>query len=86
MSADITHIGDFKEDGTLYTPEQILQSAIDDIGKDGALKKGKKLIIACLDDTEDNYRVSWYQCGMKMSECLTLCEITKSKFLDEMAP
>lgn len=84
MSADITHIGEIKKDGMLYTPEQTLQSAIDDIGKFGALEKGKKLIIVCVDETEDCYRVTWYQCGMKMSQCLALCEVAKSKFLEEM--
>ena len=31
-----------------------------------------------------NYEVSFVQAGMKMSECLTLCEISKSLFLEQM--
>jgi hypothetical protein len=82
--SNITHIGDIKKDGTLYTPEQTLQYAIDDIGKNGALKNAKKLLVLCLDDMDNGYSVSWYQCGMKMSECLALCDIGKTKFKEEM--
>lgn len=80
----VIHIGEIKNDGTLFTPEQTLQSAIDHIGKKGALKNGKKIVILCLDDTNENYTVSWYQCGMTMSQCMPLCEVGKMKFLKEM--
>jgi len=70
-------------DGTLRTPEQCLQTCLDDIGKHGAFKKGKKLIVLALDD-DDSYYVSFQQAGMKMSECMALCEAAKAIFLDEI--
>lgn len=70
--------------GTMQTPEQALQLAMDDIGNCGALKKGKKLLILALDETNDQYDISFIQAGMKMSECLALCEAAKIIFLEEM--
>lgn len=66
------------------SPEGALRDALNDIGKYGAFKEGKKLLILCLDQGEesDKYEVSFIQAGMKMSECLALCEISKSIFLD----
>jgi hypothetical protein len=67
----------------MQTPEQALQVALTDIGKHGAFKEGKKLLILALDDNEQ-YSVSFIQAGMKMSECLTLCEVAKTIFLTKM--
>jgi hypothetical protein len=73
-------------DGTLQSPEQALQEAMKDIGQRGAFKSGKKLLILALDEGENNdqYHVSFIQAGMKMSQCLTLCEVAKTLFLDQM--
>jgi hypothetical protein len=71
-------------DATLQTPEQVLKEALTCIGKKGALKSGKKLLILALDDTTENYDVSFMQAGMRMSECLTLTEVGKALFLTEM--
>jgi len=84
MSDDVVHLGMVARDGKMFTPEQTLRQCLEDLGKNGAFEKGKKLIVICLDDTDDCYRVSWQQCGMKMSECLALCEIAKTKFKSEM--
>ena len=71
-------------DGAFHTPEQALQEALRDIGRHGAFKDGKKLLILALDDTEGDYDISFIQAGMKMSECLALCEVSKTLFLTEM--
>lgn len=71
------------EDGTLWSPEDALKQALDDIGKNGAFKEGKKILIIGL-DTDNQYDISFIQAGMSMSECLTLCEVAKTAFLKEM--
>ena len=67
-------------DGTLRSPQQCLEECLEDIGKRGAFKDGKKLLVLCVDDTKGDYSISFAQAGMKMSECVTLCEISKSIF------
>lgn len=85
MSDDtVISMADAACDGTLQTPEQALQDAFKYIDKQGAFKNGKKLLILSLDDTEGNYTISFIQAGMKMSECLTLCDVAKTLFLTEM--
>jgi len=69
---------------TMQSPEGCLQDALKAINKEGAFKNGKKLIIIALDDTDGEYNISWFQAGMKMSECHNLCDVTKSLFLREM--
>lgn len=70
--------------GLHFMPEDTLKDALKCIGEKGALKNGKKLIFIALDDTEGNYDTNWFQCGMKISECVALCEVAKSRFLEEM--
>lgn len=65
------------------SPEQALRDAISEIGQSGAFKDGKKLLILALDD-EGQYDISFIQAGMRMSECITLCEVAKAIFLREM--
>ncbi len=71
-------------DGTLQSPEQALRAAINDLGKFGAFKNCKKLLILALDESDDQFYISFNQAGMRMSECLALCEVAKTKFLKEM--
>ena len=70
-------------DGTLQSPEQALNDALSDVGKRGAFREGKKILIIALDDS-NQYSISFVQAGMKMSECLALCEVAKTLFLEEM--
>ena len=86
MSKKVLSMADAARDGTLQTPKQALEAAIDEIGKRGAFENGKKLLIIALDEggNKDMYRISFVQAGMKMSECLTLCEVAKTLFLDEL--
>lgn len=84
MSDKIISMADKANDATFQSPKQALEDALNDTGKEGALKKGKKVLILAIDDTDGCYDISWYQAGMKMSECLTLCEVSKAKFLEEI--
>ena len=80
----VTKLSDKAGDGTMQSPQQALEAALNDIGKYGAFENGKKLLILALDDTQKNYNVSFIQAGMKMSECISLCETAKTIFLREM--
>lgn len=73
-------------DAFKQSPEGALRDALNDIGKNGAFKEGKQLLILCLDEGEEReeYKVSFIQAGMTMSDCIALCEVSKSIFLDTM--
>ena len=64
--------------------EDALNDAIKSVGKDGAFENGRKVLILALDDTDENYAISFIQAGMKMSDCVGLCEAAKTIFLREM--
>ncbi len=81
---NVVNLGDKACNGMMNTPEDSLKSAINDIGKCGALEHGKKVMIIALDDSDGDYNTSFYQAGMKMPECLALCEVLKIRFLQEM--
>lgn len=74
-----------KSRSSLHTsPEQALRDGLDELGKRGAFKSGKKLLILALDDTDGKYDVSFINAGMKSSEVVALCEISKSLFKEDM--
>ena len=81
---NIVSMGEKNNNGMMLSPGVILREAIKDIGENGALKNGKKVLVIALDDTDGQYELSWYQSGMKMSQCVALCEISKARFLEEM--
>jgi hypothetical protein len=80
----ITSIGSASNDGTMMRPEDTLKDAIDSIGKEGALKNGKKVLVLALDDTNENFSITFFQAGMTMSQCLAVCETSKAIFLKDM--
>ncbi|OEU65363.1 MAG: hypothetical protein BA863_01810 [Desulfovibrio sp. S3730MH75] len=52
---------------------------------EAAFKDGKKLLVLALDEGDGSeYSISFIQSGMRMSQCLALCEAAKTLFLDEM--
>lgn len=74
--------------GLVRTPEQMLEEALSvirDPDDNSNFKNASKMLIISL-DTENgaSYNVNWMQAGMKMSECLALCDVAKSQFLGEM--
>ena len=80
----VTNMGKHSNNGALSSVESVLKDAIDKIGKKGAFIGGKKILILCLDDTDDQYQVSFIQAGMAMSECIALCEVGKSICKNDM--
>ena len=85
MSKDkVLSLAKAANNGQVRSPEDALKDALNDIGKNGAFKNGKKILILALDEDAEQYAVSFIQAGMKMSECLALCEIAKTVFLEEM--
>ena len=85
MSNDkIVNMADKTKDATKWTPIQALNYAVKDIGDNGSLEKGKKILIISLDDTDENYDVGFTQAGMTMGECIALCEVAKAIFLTKM--
>lgn len=82
--AKIINMGEQTNNGALQSPKQALECALEDIdGGRGAFAGGKKVLILALDDN-DQYSISFRQAGMKVSECIALCEIAKTLFLSEM--
>lgn len=85
MSEDnVISLGQKTDDAKFVSVEDALREAISDIGKNGAFKNGKKVLILALDDTSENFEVSFIQAGMKMSQCVSLCEAAKAIFLRNM--
>lgn len=80
----IESIGKKINNGKMMRIEDMLEDVVSDIGVRGALKKGSKALVVTLDDTDGKYNVNYYQAGMKMSECLALCEAVKAIFLQNM--
>lgn len=70
--------------GAMRSPADCLNECLEDIGKRGAFEKGRKVLVLALDDTDGQFSVSFAQAGMKMSECVALCEVAKTIFLKEM--
>ena len=81
---DVINFANATNNGEITTPKEALNDALDTLGKKGAFKSGKKLLILCLDDTDGEYKVSFIQAGMRMSGCVTLCDIAKNIFKQEM--
>lgn len=71
-------------DARFRSPEECLKDCLNYIGKHGAFTNGKKILVIALDDTTGGYEVSWTQAGMKMNECLSLCDVAKQLFLHAM--
>lgn len=62
----------------LTTPEQLLETALEEIRSGGQLSKVNKMIILHLDDTDCAYHVGFLQAGMLLTECNNLCDYAKT--------
>jgi hypothetical protein len=80
MTADIETIG--KNTGGQEALAAMFQKASQKIlsGKWVA----NKAVILFVDDREGQFSVRFAQAGLKMSQCVTVCEIAKTVFLKEM--
>ncbi len=81
---EVVNLGKKTRNAMMQSPSQALNDALESVGQYGAFEKGKKLLILALDDTEENYSISFIQAGMKMSDCNNLCDIAKALFKEEM--
>lgn len=81
---DVTNFAKATNNGQIRTPEETLKDALEHIGKHDAFKNGKKLLVLCVDDTDNNYKVNFVQGGMTMSQCLLLCEVAKQIFIKDL--
>ena len=85
MTNDIILLGNHSNNAATISPEQCLQNCLENyVGKRGAFKKGKKLIVLALDDTEGEFNTNFTQAGMKNSEILALLTVMKSVILEDM--
>ncbi len=84
MKDKIVKLSEKTGNGFTYTIEDALNDALANVGKKGAFESGKKVLVLALDDNDGNYSISFIQGGMKMSECIGLCETAKAVFLSEM--
>ena len=84
MSENVISLSESCNDGTLQTPKQCLQSAAKTMSQGGELESVSRAMVLALDDTNNQYRVSWFQAGMNMSQCLALLEVAKMQILHEM--
>jgi len=65
-----------KCDGTLWSIEQMLRDLVDDKERLGEYNKAVVLLL----NDDGQYSVGFSQAGMKMSECVALCEMGKDMF------
>lgn len=84
MGEKVVNLGDVTGNAVMSSPEQALKDALNHVGKNGAFENGKKVLILALDDSDNDYSISFVQAGMKMSECLALCEVAKAVILEQM--
>jgi hypothetical protein len=64
-------------------PEQMLLEALKEV-REGAWTNNHKMLILTVDEENDSYRLNWMQTGMRMSQCIAMCEVGKAKFMTEM--
>jgi len=80
----VVNLGKSANNGMVTSPETALTDALEAVKDKSGAFAGKKILILALDETDGNYHVHWMQAGMKMSQCLSLCEVAKIQFLTEM--
>ena len=84
MSNDVISLGGKTGDAFMVSPEQALKDALKETENGGCFEGRKKILILSLDDTNGKFSVNFIQAGMKMSECISVCEVSKAIFLKDM--
>ena len=86
MKDNVINLSDVTGDAGMSSPKQALEDALKEIESNdvGGFKNCKKMLILALNEDDDQYVVSFIQAGMKMSQCLTICEVSKTIFLTDM--
>jgi len=83
MTTNLTNLSDKSQSSLHTSPEQALREALKDVGEVGALKKGRKVLILALDDS-DGYSISQYCAGLKNSECVALLNIAAKSIITDI--
>ena len=83
MTANVISMAERTNDGTLETPEQLLERTLARIWS-GELGQYNKAIVLMLDDEAGGYSVKAIQCGMHHSESIALLEFGKDTYLRAM--
>lgn len=76
--SEVVYLAHEINDNRLLTPEQMLESVLDDI-RAGRLE-ASKLLLLTLDTSDGIYDNGFYASNMSGSEMLTLCERSKHTF------
>lgn len=77
---DVTNLAEFSDDARLWAPEQMLMEALHEIRSGNRTER--KAVLLMLDDSGDEYHITFYQAGMLMREAVLLCEMGKDLFKD----
>ena len=75
----VVYLSERQNDGTLQTPRQMLDEAIESLPE-----HYNKAVLVLLNDDDGAYDVGFYQSGMRMSEILALLRVSEQIFLGEM--
>ena len=79
----IISLAEVADSGMHRSPETMLVEALEEV-RNGSRSNRKKMLVLTVDEENDSYIINWMQAGMKMSQCLTLCEVSKMRFLTDM--
>lgn len=83
----VKRLSEFTNNASFISPVQACEDAIKELNERqrGAFNADcKKLLILALDERDGQFKVSFIQAGMKMSECVALCDIAKNLFKENM--
>ena len=80
----VVYLGEFAMNSQMLTAEQTMKLVIEDLNKEDRWKGMDKVLVVALDDKNENYDVVFRQCGMSMSDILSLLDVFKSIVLKNM--
>lgn len=81
---NITRLSDHADNGDMWTPIDALKDAIKEFEEGGEFHGVKKVMVLFVDDREEKYETTFRQAGMSSVDCISLCEISKIKFMKNM--
>lgn len=79
--AEVFRLADKVESGKVWSIKDMLKDLVED---DERLERYNKALVVLLDDRDGKYITGFSQAGMRMSECVLLCELGKEMFKGEM--
>lgn len=80
MTKNIISLAEKTSSGTMWSIKDMLVDLVED---EARLLKYNKAVILLLND-DDQYTTGFNQAGMRMSDCVMLCEMSKDMFKNEM--